>query len=237
MDYKDYQNKQKPNYFWFRGKEYLISKMLSKYFYGKKNLKILNLGAGVGSYMNVLNKFGEVYVVDINEKALELIPKSLCKEKKVANATKLPYKNGFFDLVVSLDVFEHIEKDKKAVSEVRRVLKTSGLLFFSVPAFQFLFSSRDRALNHKRRYNKKDLQSLFSRYDKLDVSFWNFFLFLPVVIRIILTKRTKPELKPVFFPEWIDTILYVLLFFESNLILKGINLPFGISLIGTCKKP
>ena len=153
MDYKEYENGESASrHFWHRAKNDLIFRLLSKL--KKRNLKILNLGAGTGDDLETLNKFGTVYVTDINENALSLIPNNLCAEKKRCDAQNLTYPNEFFDVVTSFDVFEHIPDDKKAINEVSRVLKKDGHLIFSVPAFQFLYSAHDKALEHKRRYSK-----------------------------------------------------------------------------------
>jgi len=154
MDYKDYQSGKVKLDFWFRAKNDLIEKLLFNQFPKKKKLKILNLGAGTGSDLEILNNFGEVYVIDVEKKALDLIPDNLCVEKKICDACKLIYKDDFFDLVVSFDVFQHIENDEIAIKEAYRVLKKKGILFFSVPALQKLYSSHDKALEHKRRYSK-----------------------------------------------------------------------------------
>jgi 2-polyprenyl-3-methyl-5-hydroxy-6-metoxy-1,4-benzoquinol methylase len=52
-----------------------------------------------------------------------------------ANIAKLPFADGFFDLVLCSEVLEHIEDDKTAVSELLRVLKGGGDLVVSVPRF------------------------------------------------------------------------------------------------------
>lgn len=52
-----------------------------------------------------------------------------------ANIAKLPFADGFFDVVICSEVLEHIDDDKTAVSELLRVLKTGGDLVVSVPRF------------------------------------------------------------------------------------------------------
>ena len=165
MDYKDLQAGQTNENFWFKAKNDLIDILIKKVCKNKKQLKILNIGAGTGDDLEVLSKYGKNYMVDIDKNALSIIENKLCEEKKVADACKLPYNDNFFDVVVSFDVFEHIINDKKSVDEVYRVLKNGGVLIFTVPAFQSLFSSHDKALQHQRRYNKKSVKDLLSKFD------------------------------------------------------------------------
>ena len=234
MDYKDYDAGKSDQDFWFRAKNDLIYKLLRKI--KNKNLRILNLGVGTGSDLEILNKFGKTYVIDINKKALDLIPKELCHEKKVSDACNLDYPDNFFDLVVSLDVFEHIKEDKLAVKETHRVLKPQGTLLFSVPAFQALYSSHDKALEHQRRYSKKDLKILFTNFKKTNINYWNFSLFPPIALLRIKNKNSPPKVDTPNPSKFLNNLLFNILKTENTLIEKNIKFPFGITLIGLCEK-
>jgi SAM-dependent methyltransferase len=50
------------------------------------------------------------------------------------------------------DVLEHVEDEGAALKEINRLLAPNGLLFLTVPAYQFLFSVDDVAAGHHRRY-------------------------------------------------------------------------------------
>jgi 2-polyprenyl-3-methyl-5-hydroxy-6-metoxy-1,4-benzoquinol methylase len=52
-----------------------------------------------------------------------------------ANIVKLPFADGFFDVVVCSEVLEHIDDEKTAAAELLRVLKPGGDLVVSVPRF------------------------------------------------------------------------------------------------------
>jgi len=238
MDYKDYKAGKSGTDFWFRAKKDLIERLLSKTLRPTKNkLKILNLGAGTGEDLEILNKFGKVYVIDIEKKALDLIPNNLCIEKKVCDACNLDYPDNFFEVVVSFDVFEHIKKDYLAISEAYRVLKKRGNLIFSVPAFQLLYSSHDKALKHKRRYSKKQLKSLLKIFKQRDIFYWNFFLFLPIAFLRILKKQSKPKVENPDFNKYLDKFLFRMLVLENFLINKKFfKFPFGITMAGACEK-
>ena len=49
----------------------------------------------------------------------------------VVNAEKLPFKDGEFDLVISLETFEHAEKPWKLAAEIQRVLSKDGVAIVS----------------------------------------------------------------------------------------------------------
>ena len=64
------------------------------------------------------------------------------------------------DIVLAMDVLEHIQDDYSTLKEWKNTLKPNGLLLITVPAFQHLWSSHDIFLGHHRRYNKKDISDL-----------------------------------------------------------------------------
>ena len=64
------------------------------------------------------------------------------------------------DIILAMDVLEHIKEDHAALKEWRNTLKPDGLLLITVPAFQHLWSSHDIFLGHYKRYNNKSLNDL-----------------------------------------------------------------------------
>ncbi len=239
MDYKDYKAGKSESNFWFRAKRDLIDrrlKFIKNKFKSDTKLKILNIGAGTGSDLKILNKYGDVYIIDIEKKALDLIPRELYFEKKISDASDLNYPDDFFDIVTSFDVFEHITDDKKATQQTHRVLKKGGYLIVSVPAFQSLFSAHDKALNHQRRYSKKTLKELLKNFRELKLNYWNFFLFPPLALSRLKNKNSKPKVDNPQPSKLIDSILYNLFKLENKLIQINFPLPFGLTLIGNCRK-
>lgn len=68
---------------------------------------------------------------------------------------------GDFELVMAMDVAEHVEDDRGFVeSLVRRQLVPGGHLLLCVPAWPALFSEHDRFLKHRRRYTPAAARSL-----------------------------------------------------------------------------
>ncbi len=70
---------------------------------------------------------------------------------------------GPFDLVLMLDVAEHVEDDVGFLATVARsLLAPGGTLVFSVPAWPLLFSAHDVALLHHRRYTPARARALLT---------------------------------------------------------------------------
>lgn len=224
--------------FWFRAKKDLLLVLMGRILTGsrKERIKILNAGAGTGDEVEVLARFGSVFVTDINPAVLALVPRELCVDIQVADIGKLPYQDAEFDVVVALDVFEHISDEERAVAEVRRVLKPGGHLVFTVPAFQWLWSARDVALQHKRRYNKKMLKKLFSAFHSNYLAYWNFVLFFPISIQRLFGRNSKPHVESIQLPKFVNTFFYRLMGVDTFCVEHQIPLPVGISLVGWCRK-
>jgi len=240
MDYKDFLSGQTRNNFWSMAKRDLIDLILSRFvkpaFEGRQPPSILNVGAGIGDDLCILNGHGAVTVVDIDEKALDIIPASSCVEKRVADIINLPFTNESFDVVTCFDVFEHVPDDVRAFHEVHRVLKPGGLLVFTVPAFQVLFSGHDRVLKHARRYDRRMLLGRLDQFSIVFLSYWNCVLFLPVAVRRVLSKSAPSREDLVTFSRSTNIILFHLLHLENLFLEKRVQLPFGLSLVGICKK-
>jgi ubiquinone/menaquinone biosynthesis C-methylase UbiE len=131
------------SHFWFQGRRAVILKLLEKFT--KRSTKILDVGCGTGFLCEILReKFDTVVGVDQYVEGFTKTP--LIR----GNATELPIRDSAFDLVLLLDVLEHVD-DERVLSEVRRVLTPGGLCVISVPAHPFLWSERDVASGHLRR--------------------------------------------------------------------------------------
>ncbi|MCP6718797.1 MAG: methyltransferase domain-containing protein [Patescibacteria group bacterium] len=125
---------------------------ITKNFQGKKSLEV-----GPGNYPKIAIK--NSYFVEISEEAVEPLNK-LGGKAAVGDVTNLSFENQFFDLVVAAEVLEHIKNDKRAFSEIARVLKPSGFFLFSVPLRQELYDEFDVITGHERRYEIKDLKDI-----------------------------------------------------------------------------
>ena len=70
--------------------------------------------------------------------------------------------SNIYDVILYLDVLEHIEDYEKEILKAHNALKKGGYLLINVPAFQFLYSDFDKDIGHFRRYSKKDITNLCS---------------------------------------------------------------------------
>ena len=71
--------------------------------------------------------------------------------------------NGRFDLLIALEVLEHIEDDAAALREWVAMLKPRGRVLLSVPAHARKWSPTDVWAGHYRRYDRADFVALAER--------------------------------------------------------------------------
>jgi SAM-dependent methyltransferase len=120
--------------------------------------RILNVGAGQGSFTRLLEERGyEVVSSDVSPESLDVLRAQARGDVVHADMTELPFADESFDAVVAGEVIEHIEDDRRALIEARRVLRTDGVLALSVPAHPDWFGPSDRWAGHVRRYARDGL--------------------------------------------------------------------------------
>jgi len=229
------------NNWWFKGRRKIIISFMQKFFRNQKKIKILDVGCGAGSVVDLLSPFGEVVGID-NYRPLVKYCQSQNKMVIHGDVNHLPFRNYSFDLVVALELLEHVKKDVSALKEIYRVLNKKGYLFLSVPAFKFLWGSHDLAANHYRRYLKKEINEKLIKagFCIVKITYMNFFLFpLIAIFRVFKGKFSK--LDPHLDSEYFSKLSLLSSFFSSILKIEGalfplLNFPFGVTLICVAKK-
>jgi SAM-dependent methyltransferase len=132
--------------------------LLGLFLSGEPGRRVLNAGAGAGSFSRRLADRGfEVTSADASPAALAVLADSVPGDVLQADVTSLPFPDGSFDGVVLGEVLEHVEDDTGALAECRRVLAQHGVIALSVPANPDRFGPSDRWAGHIRRYSREAL--------------------------------------------------------------------------------
>jgi len=228
-------------HWWFSARRDIISTFLRNYF-PKGKLNILDAGSGTGENLKMLSDFGKVSALEMDTDAAAY-SRSVCPEADV-KVGKLPADRSFFldrdfDLVTMFDVLEHIEDDLAALISVKGLLKPGGILFITVPAFQWLFGPHDTELHHFRRYSLGELRDKVVKVGfKVErITYFNSLLFPAVVASrladLVLNRRRAYGMN---IPgQALNTMLYRIFRFE-RFILRGFSLPFGSSLLAIMRR-
>ena len=227
------------DHWWFQSRRAIMEQLFWKTLSSSsssKDIKILCVGCGTGSELEHAAQFGQVTGVDIDPQVV-----SLCREKglNVIQAdildTSLPKES--FDVVVAMDVIEHIKDDYKTVQALSGLLKKGGHLLITVPALQCLWSSFDEEgdFPHFRRYTKKTLSTLLlsQSLKREKLSYYNFFLF-PAAF--LARKANSSFAAQMTVPSrWKNNLLRTVFSFEKYF-LPWMSFPVGVSLVAIYKK-
>ncbi len=133
----------------------------------------LDVGCGLGYLVKWLRFFGiDAYGIDFSPEAKKLIDRDLQRYIKIADVTDIPYKDDTFDLVVSYNLLQHLERSKikKAIRETIRVGKK--FIFHKVltpeSLLYVLFHQRD--FSNVSFFFSKYWKKIFESFDSVTLS-------------------------------------------------------------------
>ncbi|HEV2304058.1 MAG TPA: class I SAM-dependent methyltransferase [Candidatus Acidoferrales bacterium] len=134
-----------------------------RYFAPYLGKKIVEIGAGAGTFSELLLRRKETSELVLFEAAENLFPllRSRFNDDRVRlhlGAFAPAVLTGAPDSVVLVNVLEHILDDERLLSQIQKCLKVGGSLLLFVPASQWNFGSLDEAFEHHRRYSKPALR-------------------------------------------------------------------------------
>lgn len=101
--------------------------------------KLLDYGSGSGLHVGLWRRLfpnTELHFCDISEIALEKLKKKYPEYNLTCGVVKnsrAPFKDEFFDVIVSIEVIEHVEDINKYFDDIYRLLKRGGLFIWSTP--------------------------------------------------------------------------------------------------------
>lgn len=145
-------------HWWFAARRRIVATVIDRLALPSQP-EILEIGCGTGGNLAMLATFGHLYAMEYDEHARSIAAAlGVCPVSQGALPEPVPFDDGTFDLVCLLDVLEHINDDNAALARAARLLKPSGRLLVTVPAYAWLWSTHDGAHNHQRRYTSKLLR-------------------------------------------------------------------------------
>jgi len=224
-------------HFWFAGRQALVTDFLRQCLRPDSDW-LLDLGCGTGFLLQKYDSNHRVIGLDLLRDGLMAMrqtnPTALLLQ---GEAVHIPLKNEVLNGIVMLDVLEHVD-DFAVLKEASRVLARNGWLILSVPAMRWLWSYRDRAAGHLRRYNRQNLKEILgsSEFQVEKIRYYQFFLFPLVALSRFIGRNSSMtrdlEEKRISF---LNRILTWINKFEAKMS-RWISWPWGSSMIVICRK-
>lgn len=211
-----------------------IFSLFSKYI----GQRIVEIGAGIGSYTGMLLNKELVVAVDNYEPCIEYLKRRFSRHNNViplkidiSSQEAMELSRYSPDTMVCINVLEHILDDNKALSHMFSILSDNGRLILMVPAHRFLYGSIDRIVGHQRRYSNRELrEKMTSAGFKIIEMFHMSSIAVPgwfLNNRILKRKEESPG-QILFFDRFIAPWL--------KSVERAIRPPFGLSLFAIAGK-
>jgi SAM-dependent methyltransferase len=231
-------------HWWFVGRRRIFLRLLEGAFPpAARPIELLDFGCGTGAFLEHLDRFGHVSAVDGDPAAVAFCHRRGRSEvRHVPPGAPLPFGDGSFDLVTTLDVLEHIEDDVAALAELRRVLRPDGLLLIAVPAFMFLWGKQDEVSHHHRRYTAPGVRRALAEAGFVvgRTSYFNTILFPPAAAvrlgRRLLRRPGSAQSDFELGPAALNRVLGAVFGAEAEIVARH-DLPFGVSLLALARRP
>ena len=169
-----------------------IYHMYEKYI-GKE---VLDIGGGVGTAISFyIDKAERVVATELFENQVNIMNKRFENYQYFKAIQADIMKDDFsaydkFDTIILINVLEHIEDDRKALANMKKLLKDSGTIIICVPAMPGLYCYMDKNVGHYRRYTKGELRVKEKRAELqvIEDKYMNFMGILPYWIKGKLKK-------------------------------------------------
>jgi SAM-dependent methyltransferase len=194
---------------------------------------VLDIGCGDGLFFDQLATFGSS--VQGIEPAGDLVSDDPGRRSRIFigpfDETYRPERS--FQLIVMLDVLEHLDDPVGALRHALSLLEPGGVFLATVPAFESLWTTHDELNEHRVRYTKRSFRQLADvaglEIDRLEYFFhWTY----PIKrAQHLLERLTRPRPTPTRVP-WapLNATLRTFSRIERS-VTETWNLPFGSSLL------
>jgi SAM-dependent methyltransferase len=230
-------------HFWFVSRRRIFFHLLDRELNGRTDANVLDVGCGAGGMLGPLSRYGQVTGLDTSPELVEFCRSRGFEQVEVGSAYELPVPPGSADLITLFDTIEHVPDDIRALRECRRAIAPGGLLFISVPAYQFLYANNDRVAHHERRYTASALgrKLLGAGFVPTKVTYFNSLLF-PAILPAVLAKKLRERFSAPSeqtnlshrIPPAANRALTAVMSSERHLLART-SFPFGHSIIAIAR--
>lgn len=249
ISYPDNENSECFKYedesFWFLYRNEILRQIIKNF---SSDINFFDIGGGNGFVSSELMKIGfNVFLVEPGIDGIINAGSRGIVNLINASCEDVGFKSESLPNVGMFDVIEHIEDDKEFIGIINKLIIQGGLVYITVPAFNFLWSVNDVYAGHYRRYNKTTLTKLMIDAGFEIRYFTYFFSYLVLPLYIIRTLISKVKRNEIYNKEKtecehkINSKVFSLLFkylhkLEMLFLKKQKKIPFGTSCLVVAQK-
>lgn len=220
------------DHFWFNARRRVVAAACRELDI-RADAVVLDLGCGTGTTLRDLALSKHSFGIE----PLALTHPSPTTPMIAGAIEQLPVKSDAVDLVLALDVLEHVD-DSQALTEIDRIVRPGGAVVVTVPAHPSLWSFRDDDAGHLRRYTRRTLRSALATAGfTLDRCSAFHAAILPLVAASRISARSSERRRDAedHPPAVINNVLRRITGLEATLAERGIRPPIGSSLIAVAR--
>jgi len=209
---------------------------------GGRAIALLDAGCGTGGLIRRLGPRRPGWrwtAVDVEPLACGLArERTNGADIREATVTALPFGDATFDAVVSADVLYHVDDDTAALREFWRVLRPGGVVVINVPAYRWLWSYHDLAVQARRRYGRREVVAKLcaAGFAEARATHWNTLPFPLVVVRRKLWPAPRDGSDVHRFPAPVEAACNASMALERAWLRAFGALPFGSSILAVAHK-
>jgi SAM-dependent methyltransferase len=220
------------DHWWFVARRKIIAALIERHRPKPGPLRILEVGAGTGSNLALLQRFGTVDAIEPDDDARAFAEQRSGLSIKGGYLPHVPLDDGAYDLIVLLDVLEHIPQDVEALAYLRTKLAPGGRILVTVPGAPWMWSAHDVAHHHQRRYTGRQLRETFERAGLAPrfLSHFNTLLFPLIALVRLVGKITGKEGGDDAMPSRPVNAVLTALFGAERHWVASLSMPFGVSI-------
>ena len=155
-----------------------LDKLINKYFPKKRNIKILDVGCGYGALIYFAQKHGYNNIIgfDISASQIQTSKKFKIKNIYLSSFEKFFKAKKKFDLIVMLDVIEHLQKKKidSYLNKIHKSLNPDGIIIIHTnnAASPFFGYVRYGDLTHQTAFTENSLEKLLNKNNFKNIFFF-----------------------------------------------------------------
>lgn len=222
-------------HWWWRAREAFLLEVIADCWQDSGRPRILDVGCGGGLFFDLLLTVGEVEGVEPEE--------ALVLDRHRGRVHVGKFDDAFvpgaaYDVVLMLDVLEHLDDPAQALRKAAGLLSVGGFIIVTVPAFMSAWTGHDEVNQHRTRYTRASFADV-ARRAGVDVE-WSRYFFHWVYLAKLLQRLREGSLGrrggslPTLPPRWLNGLLYRLSRAEMRMA-SPLQLPFGSSFIARCR--